>query len=270
MLPYVGSFVEKTADSTGSANLAQLNSAMGRFITEKNRVPHHLDSLINHADATAAATGSCVGATAGDVFCGLANPAAFEAVTYEVGTDDIALASLEKANLTMYLNNNPNAATKTFSTGTGMLYIPPVVGQTTRFARLPSAPATRQLLSRVLGGAGMDYYPECYDYIAMGIGDQAELVGNTITSSPVHYPKDASTGPTERYGHYIAIFQVDRANTGDVSMDGGNYTHTCSTITEPAKFVGTVLNTADITNGNNGLVGVKNALETAYINKVSN
>jgi type II secretory pathway pseudopilin PulG len=289
MVPYVGSFVEKTNDSTGSSNLAQLNNAMGRFVTERNRLPHHLESLINNGAATAAASGACVGATAGTVFCGLANTAAFEPVTYTGGTaagtlDAIALESLKDANMYMWINNNQDAANKTFSSGTAMKYLPGEGGTlataAVTFARLPAGATntdpttngmtdtanhgTRQLLSKVLGGAGMDYYPECYDYIAMGVGDSAELIGKTINSSPVNFPKDAEKGPVQNYNHYIAIFQVDRANAGGATLMGSKYE--CSTHTEATKFLGTVLNTADT--ANNGLIGVKNALETTYNNKV--
>ena len=274
MIPYVGSFVEKTNDSTGSANLAQLNGAMGRFVAERNRLPHHMEALINNANAGATASGDCASAVLGEVFCGLADPAAFTPITYAVGTDDIALASLEKANLGMYVNNNQDAANKTFSSGTAMLYIPAVAGADSVFAGFASTPVVataagvaannmlRMNLSGWLGGAGMDYFPECYDYIAMGVGDSAELVGKTITSAPVNFATDAEQGPVQNYNHYIAILQVDKSNTNGVILDGGNYTHECSSVTEAAKFVGTVLNTAD------GLIGVKNALQTAYENKV--
>jgi len=283
MIPYVGSFVEKTNDSTGSANLAQLNNAMGRFITERNRVPHHLESLLNNADSTAG-TGSCSGTvTADTVYCGLATPTAFEPVTYTEGTDDTALESLAKANMYMWVNNNQNAANKTFSSGTAMKYLPGEgnnTGTTVSFARFPAGAtntdpttngttdttnhATRQLLSTLLGGAGMDYYPECHDYIVMGIGDSSELIGKTMTSSPVNFAKNAEEGPVQNYNHYIAVFQVDRANAGGASLMGD--THECSTITESVKFLGTVLNTSET--ANSGLIGVKNALETAYDNKV--
>jgi len=279
MIPYVGSFVEKTNDSTGSSNLAQLNGAMGRFITERNRLPHHLESLINNADATTLASGDCaIGSPlAGDVYCGLADPTVFNAITYTAGVaaDDIALASLEKANITMYVNNNADAENKTFSNGTAMKYIPLPAGVTeATFAGLPAIAVTsivagvagnnmtRMGLAAMLGGAGMDYFPECYDYIAMGIGDSSELIGKTITSAPVNFATNADQGPVQNYNHYIAIFQVDKSNTNGVILDSGNYTHQCSSVTEAAKFIGTVLNTAD------GLTGVKNALETAYNNKV--
>ncbi len=57
LIPYVGSFVQKTHDSTNSNNLAQFNNAFIRYTTENNKLPQHMDTLTN--DAAAAGTGAC-------------------------------------------------------------------------------------------------------------------------------------------------------------------------------------------------------------------
>ncbi len=47
LVPYVGSFTQTTHDSTNSNNVAQLNNAMGRYVSEKNKIPPHVDTLTN-------------------------------------------------------------------------------------------------------------------------------------------------------------------------------------------------------------------------------
>ena len=37
LVPYVGSFTQTTHDSTNSNNVTQLNNAMGRYVTDKNK-----------------------------------------------------------------------------------------------------------------------------------------------------------------------------------------------------------------------------------------
>ena len=77
LIPYVGSFTQTTHDSTNSNNVAQLNNAMLRYTSDKNRLPPHVDTLIN-GTASTIGTGPCdVAGGLGAVnliYCGLANP----------------------------------------------------------------------------------------------------------------------------------------------------------------------------------------------------
>jgi len=271
MIPYVGSFVQKTSDSTSSNNLAQLNNATMRFTVDKNRLPHHLESLINDTAATVGtATGACVGAVIDEVYCGLQNNAVFTATTYAAGTDDIAIASLASSGLEMFVNSNPDTSDKTFNSTTGMYYLPTQgpAGDGSDEAGIfavvnaGGAASARAHLADALGGAGMDYSTTCYDYIGFGIGDRNELIGNTMTSAPVTFPEDATLGPVQRYGHYIAIVQVDKSNTASDMMTGA-----CSEVTEKAKFLGTVMNVPASVNAN--LMGVGQALGQAYTNQAA-
>lgn len=276
LVPYVGSFTQKTHDSTNASNITQLNNATGRFISEKNRPPAHISTLINHADATAAASGSCVGATAGAIYCGMLDTAMFTPTTYTVGTDDVALASIAKGGFSMLVNHNPDTANKTFNSETGMVYLPGspenLAGTTLTVAKVAASTDTNantipKHLSLALGGAGMDYHPECYDYVAFGIGDKAELIGNTMQASPVHFPENAELGPVERYNHYVGIFQVDKSNTATYVEAG--VTKNCSSTTERAKFLGVAMNIPNVgVPGMRHLYGAGEALGYAYNNMV--
>lgn len=268
LIPYVSSFTQTTHDSTTSNNYAQLNNAFGRFVVEKNRMPHHVESLINSAAGSAAsgATGKCETAAPNDIYCGLFNTAMFTATQWSTGTHDIQLNSLIKAGLSMLVNNNPNVPNKTFGIGKGMIY--PKNGL--YVAKVGAGDQTDDFvhLQKALGGAGMDYNTACYDYIGVGLGDNVELVGNTMTSSPVTFPEAADQGPLHGYGHYIAILQVDKSNSPGQTFGSGmmSYSTDCSPVTEKAKFIGTVLNVPSTVSGH--LVGLGESLSKAYENKV--
>jgi len=268
LVPYVGSFTQTTHDSTNSNNLTQLNNAMGKYTSAQNRLPPHMDTLINAAAATAGvATGSCTGAAANGVYCGLANTALLEPVQYTIGTDDVAIESLATSGISMAVKNNPDVANKTFGTSTGMVNLQAsgMMAYSTNdgsyFARVAAvttpAMTVEQHLAKALGRDAMVYKSTCYDYLAFGLGDNNELIQSTAAASPVYFPQDATYGPTERYAHFIAIVQVDKSNQG-----------TCSGTTERAKFLGTVANVP--TTESATLVGVNSLLAQGWKNRAAN
>jgi len=267
LVPYVGSFTQTTHDSTNSNNLVQLNNAMGKYVSEKNRLPPHADLLTNGAAATAVATGTCAGATAGAIYCGLANPALFAPVSYVAGTDDIAINSLVASGINMAVANNPDTENKTFGTSTGMYMLdtPAATGWATAvFANVATdGTSIESHLAKALGRDPMVYNSTCYDYIGVGLGDNNELIQSTMAAAPVFFPQDAKFGPTQAYAHYIAIVQVDKANTG-ANMMGQE----CSPVTEKAKFLGVVANVPATESPT--LVGVNSLLAQGWANRAAN
>lgn len=281
LIPYVGSFTQTTHDSTNSNNVTQLNNALGRYVSEKNKLPPHVDTLINDADAGATATGSCATTAdpanpsilADEVYCGLANPALFTPVTY--AADSVGAQSLASSGISMAVNNNPAVANKTFGTSTNMLMLGnPAAGAYTAgaiFAEvaaggftdiaaamgMPAISAQQQHLAKALGRDPMVYKSACYDYIGVGIGDNNELIQSTMAAAPVFFPQDAKYGPTERYAHFIAILQVDNNNAAP-----------CSGTTEKAKFLGVVANVP--ASESPTLVGANTLLSQTYTNKSAN
>lgn len=280
LIPYVGSFVQKTHDSTNSSNIAQLNNAFLRYTSENNRLPQHMDSLVN--DTTGAVgTGVCAtGNAAGLAYCGLLDTGVFTTVSYPKPTataaaTDIAYNSLANSKIGMVINNLTTAPNKTFgsysnatadmimiSTGAmGMDFKGIAVGaarDATGAATAAPTPAQIQAhLAAALGKAPMDYKPACYDYVVFGLGDANGLVSKTIASSPVHFPEDATKGPVEYYNHYMAIVQVDKDNT----------TAGCSSTTETAKFLGTVMNVPAYPTSH--LFGANAALGYTYDNQAA-
>jgi prepilin-type N-terminal cleavage/methylation domain-containing protein len=269
LIPYVGSFTQTTHDSTNSNNVTQLNNAFLRYTSEKNKLPPHVDTLINDAAATAAATGNCVGAAVGAVYCGLANPTLFTPVPFAVNTPQAQ--SLAASGIDMAVNNNPDIPNKTFGTSTNMLMLdnPAAGSYPATFAEVAAGgfadivmpmytvTAQQQHLAKALGRDPMAYNSTCYDYIGVGIGDNNELIQSTMAAAPVFFPKDAKSGPSEAYAHFIAILQVDNNNGAG-----------CSGVTEKAKFLGVVANVP--TGESATLVGANTLLAQTYENRAAN
>jgi type II secretory pathway pseudopilin PulG len=264
LVPYVGSFTQTTHDSTNSNNVAQLNSAMLRYVSDKNRIPPHVDTLIN--DNAGPGTGSCAGAqTAGEIFCGLANTAMFTPVTY--AADSVGAVSLAKSGINMAVNNDPTIENKTFGTSTNMLMLGGNEGGT--FAEVSDAgftdidmgmytvTAQQQHVAKALGRDPMAYNSTCYDYIGVGLGDNNELIQSTMAAAPVYFPKDATKGPAQAYAHFIAILQVHSDNT----------TADCPGVTEPAKFLGVVANAPSTDPATDTLVGANTLLAQGWENR---
>ncbi|MBF6649636.1 type II secretion system protein [Methylobacter sp. BlB1] len=275
LVPYVGSFTQTTHDSTNSNNITQLNNAMSRYLTEKGRLPPHVDTLTN---ATAdAGTGSCTGAqTQWGIYCGLANPTTFTATT--IAADSIQAQSLAASGISMAVANDPAIANKTFGTSTAMIYLNDPTGPatvpmggtagydgTTGYALVAAAGAAtiEEHLAKALGRDPMVYDSGCYDYVGVGIGDNNEMIQSTMAAAPVFFPKDAKSGPAEAYAHFIAILQVDKANSGNGTMG-----MPCSGTTETAKFLGVVANVPDTESTT--LVGANTLLAQGWQNRAAN
>jgi len=275
LIPYVGSFVQKTHDSTNSSNLANLNNAFIRYVTENNMLPQHMDTLVN--GTTTAGTGVCGTVTSGDPYCALLDPAVFTKATYAAGS--IPVESLVKSKIRMAVNNKADAPNKTFGSYEDMITLTNAATATFNGIKVSGMRGTdaamtvgtadadiQAHLAAALGKDPMDYDTGCYDYVALGLGDANGLVSKTIASSPVHYPEDATKGPVDYYNHYIAIVQVDKSNTAGDSVHaamGGK----CSSVTEPAKFLGTVMNVPAYPGSH--LFGVNASLGYAYENQLA-
>jgi hypothetical protein len=182
---------------------------------------------------------------------------------------DISYNSLASAKIQMVVNNLTTAANKTFGSYTNMIMIDSMMSMGNDFKGVKvagmrdaagavdvTAGAVERHLAAALGKDPMDYKSTCYDYVAFGLGDANGLVTKTIASAPVHYPEDATKGPVDYYNHYMAIVQVDKSNSG-----------TCTSITEPAKFLGVVMNVPAYPGSH--LFGVNSSLGYAYENQLA-
>jgi type II secretory pathway pseudopilin PulG len=294
LIPYVGSFVQKTHDSTNSSNLSSLNEAVGRYIAQTNKLPDNLETLTNNAAATTG-SGVCSGTqVVNALYCGLLDTTMLTASTYtgaaaplDTTGANIPLLSLTKAGLSSVHEDDPTAANKTFGAGidatlptlmtmsqattpytaTDILPVAKVAPLSTASAAAAHVGTTvAGHLALALGGHENDYDTTCYDYIAMGIGDHTKMIGTTIAAAPVHFPEDASKGPTDYYNHYVAIIQVDKNNTSAAAAATATdpATKGCSSQTEKAKFVGVAMIVPNYVGSH--LFGANQSLGYAYDN----
>ena len=126
-----------------------------------------------------------------------------------------------------------------------------------------SAGAVERHMAAALGKDPMDYDATCHDYVAFGLGDANGLVTKTIASAPVHFPEDATKGPVDYYNHYIAIVQVEK----EKYVVPGYMGRACSSVTEPAKFLGVVMNVPNYPGSK--LFGVNASLAYGYENQLA-
>jgi len=87
----------------------------------------------------------------------------------------------------------------------------------------------------------------CYTYVAFGIGNQSSLTGTVMSTAPVHFNADGSSGPNSKYNRYVAIYQVDAVNNASpiagvaTGLDPIVKTKGCPSGIESAKYIGSVI-----------------------------
>jgi len=241
LIPYVSGFVQKTHDSTGTNNLARLNGNFARFENEFMRDPDNMESLINGAAGTAAATDTtCQAATANTIYCKMM----YTGYWTPLQLNTQMVESLSSADITNVLDNDPDTANATFESVTGSRQL-----ATSGFvATVDKAldPATglpfntvADHLADALGGTANQYdnsdgtfdgVDNCYAYVGFGVGDGNEMIGRTMNSAPIHFAQKGSMGAANKYNRFVAIYKVDKNNTAP-----------CSTDSDRAKFIGSVM-----------------------------
>ena len=58
-----------------------------------------------------------------------------------------------------------------------------------------------------------------------------------MTDAPVHFAANGDMGPQQKYNRFVAVFEVDKADSGTTARDGG----TCSEDVDSARLVGTAM-----------------------------
>ena len=253
LIPYVSGFVQKTHDSTGTNNLARLNGNFARFENEYLRAPDNLESLINGAAGTAAATdATCTAATINTVYCKMM----YTGFWAPKQLNSVSVGSLNSAGIQNVLDNNPDTANATFES---VLATPRTLA-TTGFVAVVAADTFANVedhLADAMGGLPTDYDATCYDYVGFGVGDANEMIGRTMNSAPIHFANNGAMGPVAKYNRFVAIFKVDTDNT----------TAGCSTGTERAKYVGSAMS---MSAQSGHLWGVGHSAGHAYENIANN
>lgn len=250
MIPYVAGFIEKTHDSTGTWNGAALDSNIQRYQMDKTRLPGRLETLINGAAGTAAATDApCVAAALDGLYCKLMSTDWYATTVVDSdagGAPQVMANSLAMAGISEAYNNDPDTDNATFGSALG-----------TPITLNDDAPHTLATVGVVaaLGILVEDHMAEaferpsdsfdstCYDYVVMGIGDQSDLIGTTLNTAPVHFAQQGTMGPVNKYNRFVAVFQVDKTMAAVAPV--ANVSKGCGDGMEAAKFVGTAMTMGD-------------------------
>jgi hypothetical protein len=240
----------KTHDSTGSFNSAALDSNIQRFMTDKMRAPNNMEALVDCNDATGA-TCNLPANTVG-TYTKLMAPTMFLANALAAPS----VASLSAAGITNVYYNNNATANATFNSTVDIptslaatSIVAKVAPLTAGVAGFPETLTVEEHLAAAFERPVTNFDSTCYDYVVFGIGDRTELVGNTMSTAPVHFASQGAMGPANKYNRFVAVFQVDKVNAtvpaatpvkapGGVPDAGGAL---CGTNVEPAKFIGSAM-----------------------------
>jgi len=265
MIPYVSGFVSKTHDSTGSFNSAALDSNIQRYQVEKGGFPSGLESLIEGS------------ASDGGVYNKMMSPGFYAATTVTMPKR----MSLAMAGVKTVYGMDAAADNATF-TSTGSNAATPIVDGTVlaTVAALATGNATPNNYAEPLSIEGhmaaaferdiTSFDSACYDYVVMGIGEKSALIGRTMNTAPVHFASQGAMGAALKYNRFVAVFQVDKTNAPSTASTPGGVAHateTCSTSTEPAKFIGSAMSMADMSGH---LWGTAHSLAHTWENNAAN
>jgi type II secretory pathway pseudopilin PulG len=252
LLPYVGGFMSKTHDSTGTNNQASLDNTIQRFQGSNMKLPNNMEALINGVPGTASATdATCQTALIDTAYCKLMYTGFFVPVQLAAPR----LASLNSAGITSLYYNNPDTANATFlstlPTPTTLAAASWVAGVGTHtFATI------EEHLAYTFQRPVSNFDSTCYDYVAFGIGEGSELTGKAMSTAPVHFASQGGMGPVNKYNRFVGVFQVDKLAAASapaaVGTTGIN-SKGCNAGTEAAKFIGSAMSMGQMSGGLWGL-----------------
>jgi hypothetical protein len=226
-----------------------LNQAIAKFKSDHNAMPERLETLtdasgvisylinrVNYSDDLFKTTDTNTDGTAANVAL------SFQRAGMSTVFTNKADADVSNGNHTF---GAPNAS-QALTSNTSFAY---VQGAGNSFWG-GALSAVKDHLAYALGGNKTDYDESCYSYVAMGVGDNSELIGKGLQSAPVLFVPNGDLGPEKKYGRFIAIFKAQSNNSWGAMMED-NVTP-CPDQIQPAEFLGVV---ADMDFG--ALVGAK-------------
>jgi len=205
MIPYVGGFVSKTHDSTGSDSLASLNSAIQRYDVQFLGQPAGYDSLM-----------SSVTAGSGTVYKKLMNgddTGTLDAKDYikvvtvdaqsftDVGIDNVMLMDDATSDATF-------AATASSTNLSGnvdllALQVSGTCGMNDPMGCIADDAELGKILGRSVDTAANDY-------VIFGVGQESAMVGKTVSEAPVHFAKTGAMSAANKYNRILAVYAVPK------------------------------------------------------------
>lgn len=255
-VPYVAGMADKAHDSTTASTINTLNQAIAKFKSDHNAMPERLETLTD-------ASGNIIDYLLSDVnYSGLSILSTTDSNT-DADPANVIL-SLKRAGMSdVYTNKSSTALTaaeafgqgnRTFNAADAKVSLDAATAPTFVYVQSsnmwgPSPiSSVKGHLAYAFGGNPDDYDQSCYSYVAMGVGDNSELIGKGLQTAPTIFVPNADLGPEKRYGRFLAVFKVQSVTNGTLDNNGGP----CPDQIQPAEFLGVV---ADMDYG--ALVGAK-------------
>jgi hypothetical protein len=251
MVPRVRGFFGAAQDSTSVSSLAEMDKLMEGYYTRFGKEPNNMEALINGTAGASTIDTNCnaTNAPLNSVYCKLMYPGYFTSIPLT----NAHFSSLTMAGITSLYYNNSNTDDATFaSTFSASAPISLTTGAYVASVAIPSSwplVATGKIedyLADVFGTTANNFDGQnCYTYVAFGIGNQSQLTGTVMSTTPVHFNADGSSGPNIKYNRFVAIYQVDASQSKfdpvDTGLDPTVKTKGCSSGIESAKYIGSVI-----------------------------
>jgi len=208
MIPYVGGFISKTHDSTGSDSLASLNSAIQRYDVQFMGQPSGYDSLM--------ATNLTGGTVYGKMMGGTGTNDYLKTVT-------VAGKSLVDAGISSLMIMDDTTADATFAATASSATV--ADGNDYLLAALNTKGSMCSMvmpmdamgciqndadLSAILGRS---VNTSANDYVVFGVGQDSEMVGKTVSEAPVHFAKTGAMSANNKYNRILAVYQIAKTDT---------------------------------------------------------
>jgi len=214
MIPYVGGFVSKTHDATGSDSLAAVNGAVQRYDVQFLGQPSGYDSLM-----------SSITATTGTVYNKLMNgdgSGTLDAEDY-IQAVNIPASALTGVGIDSLMLMDDTTADATFASTASSIAMPAsgmirllALNTQAGVACSASAPmgciSSDADLSAILGHSADT---NAKDYIIFGVGQDSTMVGKTISEAPVHFAKTGAMSAANKYNRILAVYEVPKADYCD-------------------------------------------------------
>jgi len=289
-IPYVSSFFGAARDSTSVSSLAEVDKLIQSYDTKFMKEPNNMEALINGVVGTSTTDTNCnaTNAAVNTVFCKLMFPGYFS----PLALTSVQLSSLAMAGITSLYYNDPTTLNATFASTVGVptifstantvaqvvnpntLYPDTWIPPTTNPPATGTTPTIEDYLADVFGTTAHNFDGQnCYVYIAFGVGNQSTLTGTVMSTAPVHFTSDGSSGPVVKYNRYLAIYQVDAFNNPApivgvaTGLNPTVLTKGCPSGIEPAKYLGAAF-AGNVAEGH--LQGLARTQGTTYENMNSN
>lgn len=224
LLPYVGSFSEKTQNSSAADTLAEVNKSINRFEAQYQALPDKFDSLVI-AQGTGAGgliswfpTGGATTAPASSALttCTLGDGTGTAPVTNELG-------SLKRAEMdSLYYMQSGTPTNATFDgvdLGFGTAGVRTLV-KDDKVACIKHTDGTNPspLQALIVNKMGIEVDADDLsatatdhenEYVVFGVGQKTQMTGKVLSDAPVYFT-NGNDNPTSTYARFLAVFKVSK------------------------------------------------------------